>query len=105
MLLFQVCQKTWVDETTGPALSRCSNKQLATGKAGVQADQVSGTFAVMGKIIADAAQGHGKAFPALQSLGVDAKGLLALPIDQQFKGIADEYCSIFAKLVQRKNGA
>jgi hypothetical protein len=59
-------------------------------RVGIESDQVGDLFAKMGKNLYDAGGGHGKAAPALKQLGIDAKALMDLAPDEQFKKIADE---------------
>jgi hypothetical protein len=76
-------------DVLGVSASQLQGLSLQLGRVGIEGEQVGQTFAVMGKNVADAAGGHGRAAPALAQLGINAKQLLALPIDEQFKAIAD----------------
>ncbi len=76
-------------KTIGVSASELQGMGLMLQKVGVDANGANQVFALMGKNIADASQGHGRAFPALQALGIDAKALLNLPLTEQFKAIGD----------------
>ena len=75
--------------TLGIGASQLQGMQKQLAVVGIEADQTGQLFASMGKNIADGAGGHGRAAPAFKQLGIDAKALLALPVDEQFKSIAD----------------
>ena len=75
--------------TMGMGASQLQGLQRQLAVVGIEAEQTAGLFAGMGKNVADAAGGHGRAAPAFKQLGIDAKSLLALPVDEQFKAIAD----------------
>ena len=76
-------------QTLGISASQFQGLTQVMAKAGIEGDAVSQTFALMGKNVADAAGGHGRAAPALKQLGIDAQALLSLPIDKQFMAIGD----------------
>jgi phage-related protein len=75
--------------TLGVSASQLQGLQRQLATVGIEAEQTGALFAQMGKNVADAAGGHGRAAPALAQLGIDAKQLLSLPVDEQFKAIAD----------------
>jgi len=72
----------------GISASELQGLTALMSRFGVEGDQVNNVLTLMGKNVADAAGGHGKAAPAFKQLGIDGKALLALPIDEQFKAIA-----------------
>ncbi len=76
-------------DTLGISASQLQGLTKQLERVGIEGEGVSQTFAQMGKNVADAAGGHGRAAPALKQLGIDAKALLHLPVDEQFKAIAD----------------
>lgn len=76
-------------DVLGISASQLQGISLQLGKVGISAQEVNSLFAKMGKNLADSGGGHGRAAPALQQLGIDAKQLLALSPDKQFLALAD----------------
>lgn len=62
--------------------------QYAAEQAGVETDRLTGIVSKFQKTMADAAAG-GPQNKAFAELGLDAKAMMALPIDEQFGRIAD----------------
>lgn len=58
-------------------------------RVGIEGDAATATFAKLGKKVSDAAAGNGEAATAFANLGLNAQQLLTLPLDEQFKQVAD----------------
>ena len=76
-------------DVLGISASQLQGTTLLLERFGIEGEQVNGIFARMGKNVFDAAGGHGKAAPALKQLGIQAQELSKLPVDEQFKEIAN----------------
>lgn len=76
--------------TLGVSASQFAGLGLQLKKAGIEGEQLNKLFIEMGRNVTDAAGGHGQAAPAFKQLGINAKELMAMPLDKQFLKIADE---------------
>tara|TARA_R100000664_G_scaffold4514_4_gene9099 strand:- start:303 stop:1586 length:1284 start_codon:yes stop_codon:yes gene_type:complete len=71
--------------------------QLAATSSGVSVETFNMAMQRMVRRVAEAAMGTGEAVKALQELGLDAKKLSTLPVDEQFKNIADAMDKVAAQ--------
>lgn len=78
----------------GILVSELQKLQLAAELSGVSADKLGVGLEKMARQVSDAAQGTGEAVDALKQLGLSAKDLNSLSIDDQFKKIADAFGTI-----------
>lgn len=73
----------------GIAIEKLQGLRLAAQLTGVPIQQLQLGLQRMTRRIAEAATGSGEAVKALQELGLNAKELAKLPVDEQFQRIAD----------------
>jgi hypothetical protein len=76
-------------ESLNVSASQLQGLTQVLGRAGVEGEQVGAVFGKLGKKISDASRGEGDAAKTFQQLGLNAQQLLNLPVDEQFKAIAD----------------
>lgn len=74
--------------------------QLAAELTGASSDTLTRAMRDMGKRVSEAAQGTGEAGLALRELGLDAKELTRLSLDEQFRTLSDAISNAGSKATQ-----
>lgn len=75
----------------GIATEQISTLNFAFEQTGVSASQGATALQRLQRRVSEAAQGSGEAVTALQELGLNAEKLTELPLDEQFKAVADAF--------------
>lgn len=78
----------------GIATEELSKLRFAAELTGVGANQLDTALQRLSRRIAEAAQGAGEAKDAIAELGLDARALAELSVDEQFRRIADAFQSV-----------
>lgn len=81
-------------DRVGIATESLASLRLAGELTGVANNQLDLGLQRMTRRVAEAAQGMGEAQGALRELGLDAKQVASLPVDEQFKVIAEQMANV-----------